>query len=135
MFRRDYIKDEIDRFGEFLRKLLERILQMEGVEPIQVYQVADKELTEVLNLSLKKQKVLSKKEFLQLILSETNSINSIEILAEVYYQLAKKGSENNEMTQSILQKSMALYEHVLEHQDTLSFQAHQRVDEIRQIID
>ncbi|MCR9253287.1 MAG: hypothetical protein NXI20_22935 [bacterium] len=132
MLRRDFIKDEIDRFGEFLRLLFEKLLAIEGSsDPEEFRQNVDKGLTELLNLSLAEQDNMSTEEFLNFILSETKNVKSVSFLADIYFMLGEKGNPDNELTQGVYTKTLALYQHVQENDSTFSLQIHQRIEELQ----
>lgn len=132
MLRRDFIKDEIDRFGEFLRLLFEKLLAIEGSsDPEEFRQNVDKGLTELLNLSLAEQDNMSTEEFLNFILSETKNSKSVSFLADIYFMLGEKGNPDNEFTQGVYAKTLALYQHVQENDNTFSLQIHQRIEELQ----
>lgn len=134
MERRDLIKDEIERLGKVLGKIVADLLNLkaegntsEGIE--QAREALQKEL----DFDVAYLVQLDDKEFFDKITSRRNySLYSIEQLGDIFLELGEGmlAVADRENAHLYLQKSLAIYEYITKTSATYSFEREAKVNKI-----
>ncbi len=134
MFRKDYLKKQIDQAGKMLEKVLEKLLGITGQEEIrEALESTAREMKAVLTLDSEEIAALPDSEFIA-ILSEKTQLDPeyFDKLAEVLYQSAEllEREEQSEKALQFYRKALLLYKEADRQGQTFFFERYLKIEKI-----
>ena len=138
MERRDLIKDEFERLGKVLGKIVANLLNLKAEgETNEGIKATEQALREEFELDLGYLAQLDDKQFIDHVTSKRNfNFLLLEQLGDIFLELGKGmlAAADEENAILYLQKSMLIYEHISRESATYSIEREEKVMEIRQLL-
>jgi hypothetical protein len=135
MYRRDYLKKQIDELGRVLNALLSDLLKLKnsgnasgGVEATN--KVLQKELT----IDLSQLLSIPDDTFIEELKKKQITDDNLNRLADILLMLADDANEQGTQKNLLYKKSLLLLEHVQRSNSTYSMERHEKIERIKKIV-
>jgi len=138
MVYRDYLKRQIDEFGQVLGKLLADLIGLKTQEQTeQGVEIANQTLKNELDIGIEEVLSSSEEDLIEKLEEKTVSDNNlIGLFADIIFEMAESPDMNFEKEKRIalFRKVLALYEHVEKRSSTFSFEIHDKIGIIKNVL-
>jgi hypothetical protein len=135
MYRRDYLKKQIDELGRVLNALLSDLLKLKnsgntsgGVE------ATNEVLQNELAIDLSQLLSIPDDTFIDELKKKQITDDNLNRLAEILLILADDANEQDAQKDLLYKKSLLLLEHVQRSDSTYSMERHEKIERIKKII-
>lgn len=134
MFRRDYLKKQIDQLGQSLESLIDDFEEQKKEKPLEErISLIDEEISAVLGTGAKELSLLAEKDFLfTLIEHEQIKEEHLDQLAELYFIMAEalRAAEKMAEARPFYEKARILFSYRNDRDTTFSFDRYYKIEEI-----
>ncbi len=135
MEQRDYLLRQIELMTQTLVTLIRRLLGLKDITEEEIQQSTDEVLKEQLDISITQVMEAEPNEIIDLLLKH-KSINksNIDLIADILFINAKAKHHANQKI-NLLERALKLYEWIDSTGNTFSIERHQKMNEIRLMIE